>query len=214
MLVRSARVEASGIRGLGLPQGPRKTESRYAVAVGLDRHEDEVGMTVYSEFTEEEQRLLRASLEAAAVAISAASPGRREETVSEGFAAASFVLDSRADHVANPLVSSLILALEEKVHAEQPFPDYVAVALAPGAQEWAMETLRAVVALLEARATADEAVGYRKWLMDIARTVAAAGKEDQGFLGRGGVQVNEAEREALAGIAGVLGVEPDGGGPA
>ena len=38
------------------------------------------------------------------------------------------------------------------------------------------------------------------------RLTAAAGKEDQGFLGRGGVEINDAERAALREIAGVLGV--------
>jgi hypothetical protein len=37
--------------------------------------------------------------------------------------------------------------------------------------------------------------------------VARAGKEDQGFLGRGGVLVNDAERAALASIAQTLGLE-------
>ncbi|HKZ91484.1 MAG TPA: hypothetical protein VJZ50_05040 [Candidatus Limnocylindrales bacterium] len=50
-----------------------------------------MSMSVYGELSDDERRLLRASLEAAAVAISAASPGRSEETASEGFAAASFV---------------------------------------------------------------------------------------------------------------------------
>jgi hypothetical protein len=45
--------------------------------------------------------------------------------------------------------------------------------------------------------------------MSIARSVASAGKEDQGFLGRGGVAVNDKERQALAAIASVLGVAPD-----
>jgi hypothetical protein len=164
-------------------------------------------MSVYSEYTADEQQLLRASLEAAAVVVSAASPGRKEETVSEGFAAASFVLDSRAAYVGNPLVSSVILALEARVRAEQPFPDYVEAASAVGAQQWAMDTLRSVAALLDTKATPDEAAGYKEWLVRIASTVAAAGKEDQGFLGTGGVQFNDAERVALQEIAGVLGTE-------
>jgi len=163
-------------------------------------------MTIYSELSADEQRLLRASLEAAAVAVSAASPGRKEETVSEGFAAASFVLDSRADYVSHPLVSSVIVAIQARLKAEQPFPDYVEVASAAGAREWALDTLRSVVTLLDARATPDDAAAYKDWLMRIASTVAEAGKEDQGLLGRGGVQVNDAERAALLEVAGVLGV--------
>ena len=89
-------------------------------------------MTVYSEFPDEEQRLLRASLAAAAVAVSVASPGRQEETVSEGFAAASFVLDSRADYVGNPLVSSVILALEERVRHGPALPRLRRGRLRPG----------------------------------------------------------------------------------
>ncbi len=45
-------------------------------------------MQVYDDFEEHDQVLLRRSLLAAAVTISTASPGRDEETVSEGFAAA------------------------------------------------------------------------------------------------------------------------------
>ena len=63
-----------------------------------------------------------------------------------------------------------------------------------------------MVQLLETKATPDEAAGYRKWLMDIAEAVAQAGKEDQGFLGMGGVAVNDAERAALAEIADILGL--------
>jgi len=162
-------------------------------------------MSVYSEYTADEQLLLRASHEAAAVAVSAASPGRKEETVSEGYAAASYVLDSRAAYVANPLVSSVIIELEARVRADQPFPDYLKVASAPGARQRAIDTLRSVVALLDAKATPEEAAGYKTWLQRIASTTADAGKEDQGFLGMGGVRVNDAEREALREIGEVLG---------
>jgi hypothetical protein len=68
--------------------------------------------------------------------------------------------------------------------------------------------LRRVTALLDEKATPDEAAGYKRWLMDIARTVAEAGKEDQGFLGRGGVLINDAERAALQGVAEALGLDP------
>jgi hypothetical protein len=167
-------------------------------------------MSVYGEFSDEEQRLLRASLEAAAVAVSAASPGRPEETASEGFAAAAFILERRPDYVEDRLISSVIADLEARLKAEQAFPDFVKVASAPGARDWAMETLRAVAALLDARAPADEAATYKAWLMRLATTVAMAGKEDQGFLGRGGVKVNDAEQSALQGIAEELGTSLDG----
>jgi len=164
-------------------------------------------VTIYADYTPQEQQLLRAAVEAAAVAVSAASSGRKEETVSEGFAAASYVLGSRPDYVANTLVTSLIVDVEARVKAEQPFHDFVEVASKVGAGDAAVSTLRAVVVLLEAKAAPDEARGYKEWLMRVAAVTAQAGKEDQGFLGMGGVAVNDAERAALAEIAEVLGVE-------
>ena len=164
-------------------------------------------MTVYSDYDPEEQKVLRSSLEAAAVAVSAASLGRKEETVSEGFAAASFVLDSREAYVANTLVSSVIIELQQEAKDGRKFPDYGALASAVGAVQSSMDTLRAVVKLLDQKATPDEAAGYKSWLMQIATITAKAGKEEQGFVGRGGVQVSDKERAQLQGISEVLGVE-------
>jgi hypothetical protein len=166
-------------------------------------------MSVYGEFSDEEQGLLRASLEAAAVAVSAASPGRPEEAASEGFAAASYILERKADHVEDRLVSAVIADLEARLKAEQAFPDFVKVASAPGARDWAMDTLRAVAALLDAKAPPEDAAAYKAWLMRLATAVALAGKEDQGFLGRGGVKVNAAERAALEAMAEALGTSVD-----
>lgn len=164
-------------------------------------------MTVIADYTEDEQRLLRTAIEAAAVAISAASPGREEETVSEGFAAARFVLESQPAYVGNTLVTSILVELLERIKEEQPFPDYVKVASAPGAYDESMALLARAVRLLDAKATSEEADGYKRWLLDIARVVASAGKEDQGFLGMGGVMINDKERSAYQAIADVLGLE-------
>lgn len=165
-------------------------------------------MTVLADLDDVERQLLVRSLQAAAVAVSAASPGRPEETVSEGMAAATFILERHPDDLADPLIGSVIFWLEERLKTEQPFPDFVAVARADGAREAAMETLRQVALVLDSRATPEEAAGYKRWLLRIARNVAAAGKEDQGFLGRGGVFVNPAEETALGEIAATLGLPP------
>ena len=164
-------------------------------------------MTVYADLSPDEQQQLRVGLQAAAVAISAASPGRAEETVSEGVAAAEFILGSGPDYVANTLVTSVLMELQQRLKSEQPFPDYVAVASAPSAYDHALEALRTVASLLDRRATPEEASGFKGWLLRLATVVARAGKEDQGFLGRGGVEVNAKERAALAEIASVLGIE-------
>ena len=163
-------------------------------------------MTVIGDLTPEEQGLLLSSLDAAAIVVSAASPGRKEETASEGFAVAEYVLESLGSHVANPLVAATIIALRDRVEREERFPDYVELASRPGAGQQAEGMLRATSALLEARATPDEARGFREWLVAIAEAAAGAGKEDQGFLGTGGVMVNEKERAAVREVAAMLGV--------
>lgn len=164
-------------------------------------------MTVYADYDPEQQRILRSSLQAAAVAVSAASLGRKEEISSEGFAAATYILESGPAHVDNTLITSLIVELQRRLEQEQPFPDYVATAMAEGSRDRAIESLRELVVLLDAKSTAAEATGYKRWLLGLAEKVAAAGKEDQGFLGMGGVLVNDAERAALRELAEVLGVE-------
>ncbi len=163
-------------------------------------------MTVYAEFTAEEQRLLTQSIAAAATVVSVASPGSKADLVSEGFAAAEFVLDSLRTHVDNPLVSSVIVAIKDRIAADQPFPDYTDVARAEDAGVRARATLEAVADLLDSRATAEEAAGYKRWLLDVADATAKGALEDKGFLGFGGVQVNDAERAAIAEVAQLLGL--------
>ena len=164
-------------------------------------------MTLIGEFEPADQLLLLQGLEAAAVLISTASPGRKEETASEGIAMASHVLESASAHVAHPLLMSIIQALEDRAAGGAAFPDYGKVVAAPGARDRALGIVRSAVATVDARATEDEAAAYRAWLLGIASAVAKAGKEDQGFLGSGGVMVNDAERVALAELAGMLGLE-------
>lgn len=164
-------------------------------------------MTLIGEFDPADQVLLMQGLEAAAVLISTASLGRKEETASEGFAMANHVLESGKDQIAHPLLMSIIQALEDRAAGGGAFPDYGRVVRAPDARDRAMGVVRSAVAAVNARATPDEAAAYRAWLLGIATAVAQAGKEDQGFLGRGGVLVNDAERAALEELAGMLGLE-------
>ena len=164
-------------------------------------------MTLIGELDPADQLLLMQGLEAAAVLISTASLGRKEETASEGFAMANYVLESASDHIAHPLLASIIQALEDRAAGGGAFPDYGKVVAAPDARDRAIGIVRSALAAVDAGATPDEASAYRAWLLGIATVVAQAGKEDQGFLGRGGVLVNDAERAALAELAALLGLE-------
>ena len=68
----------------------------------------------------------------------------------------------------------------------------------------ALETLRAISALLDNKGGAD-AVPFKTWLAGVAKAVAEAAPEG-GFLGFGGTQVSEAEKASVAQIAAALGV--------
>ena len=132
-------------------------------------------MSVYTDYTSDQQRLLIQAIGAAAIVVSAASPGSKADTVSEGFAAASYVLDSLDAHVGNTLVTSIIVAIRDRLAAEEAFPD------------------------------------YKQWLVHVANVTADGAVEDRGFLGFGGVQVNDAERAAIAEVGRLLGLTAGSG---
>ena len=67
----------------------------------------------------------------------------------------------------------------------------------------AVEELRAVSSLLEAKAPND-APAFKSWLREIAQKTAEAANEG-GFLEVGGVAVSDAERATLAEISAALG---------
>jgi len=166
-------------------------------------------MSLYADYDPDQQRVLVRAISSAAVLVSTASPGPKADTVSEGFASAEYVLDSLEANIGNTLVSSVIIAIRDRLAAEQPFPDYTQVAAAPDAADQARAALTAVATLLDTRATPEEAAGYKDWLVGVAQASAQGAIEDKGFLGRGGVQVNDAERAAIGEVARLLGRTPD-----
>ena len=66
----------------------------------------------------------------------------------------------------------------------------------------AMDELRAVSSILDAKAPED-AAAFKAWLLEIAQQAAEAGTEG-GFLGFGGVAVSDAEKATLAEISDAL----------
>lgn len=162
-------------------------------------------MSVFADYAPDEQQVLLRAISAAAVLVSVASPGSRADTASEGFSAAEYVLASLDAFIGNTLVSSVIMAIKDGVANEVAFPDYVKVATAADAADRSRADLRAVAALLDAKAPPTEGAGYRDWLIQVAQASAHAALEDKGFLGFGGVEVNDAERAALAEVSGLLG---------
>jgi hypothetical protein len=71
----------------------------------------------------------------------------------------------------------------------------------------ATDQLKAAMAILEAKATPEEADSYKRFVMTVAQAVAAAHKEG-GVLGIGGKPVSDAENRALDEISIALGSPP------
>jgi hypothetical protein len=60
--------------------------------------------------------------------------------------------------------------------------------------------------VLEGKVSADQADGFKSWLVAIAGKVANAGREG-GFLGFGGEKVSAAETTAMQDLSSFLGVK-------
>lgn len=164
-------------------------------------------MSVLTDYTTEEQRLLMQGPRLGAIVVSAASPGRSAETAAEGFAAITYAMTERRDYLGNTLINSILFELDELAKAEWKFADYNKLAVAPGAREQALAQLGQIADMLDAKSEPAEAAGYKQWVMNAATAASEAGKEGGNFFGRGAVRVNDAERAALAEIAMTLRVE-------
>src|SRR4051812_18266859 len=73
--------------------------------------------------------------------------------------------------------------------------------------------LRAAMGILEAKATPEEIDAYKRFVMTAAQAAASAHKEG-GFLGIGGEEGSDAEKQAPHGISGALRSPPAGRGGA
>ncbi len=67
-----------------------------------------------------------------------------------------------------------------------------------------LDDIKAATAIMTAKGSPDEVAAYKKLMVDVAQNVANAAKEG-GFMGIGGVQVNDAEKQAIAEIRSAVG---------
>ena len=163
-------------------------------------------MSVLNDYTADEQLLLMEGPRLGAVVVAAASLGRKSETASEGFAAAEYVMDSRGNYLDNRLINSIQFELQQRAASGAKFADFVELAGAPGALDSALARLRQLADLLARNADPEEAAGYKQWVINAAVRTSEAGKEGGGFLSRGSVLVNDAEKQALAQVTAALGM--------
>jgi hypothetical protein len=152
-------------------------------------------MTSRADFTDEQwARLGRAPL-VAAMAISLADPGGPIEAIKESSAAVKTVLEAADQGTFGEFVQAVAKDVAEKAKQRQ---NPMAGFKPKGAQarEQILDELRAVNALLNEKATPEEAAQFREWLKTAAQRAATAAKEG-GFLGFNAERVSEGEQQML-----------------
>jgi hypothetical protein len=171
----------------------------------MSQEEGETTMADKSSFSAEEWQQLLVSPMLAAMAVTAADPSGLFGLVKEGFAASRALAEAKANASADVLIKAVVAEFETsegrtaaRDHLKAQFAGGQAASLKPNA----IETLRKVSALLDAKAPGD-AAAFKAWLRAIAQRVAEAAKEG-GFLSFGGVQVSEAEKATLTEISAAL----------
>jgi hypothetical protein len=151
-------------------------------------------VTTKSDFTEDEwSRIVRAPF-VAGMAISLADPGGPIEATKETMATLKTATNppSREQLLAD--VALEIQAMTQK--KQSPLGGYRPTADGASWGEQVLEELRAVRALVAAKAAPDETAAFGRWLLASAQAAADAAKEG-GFMGFGAQQVSDREQAML-----------------
>jgi hypothetical protein len=169
-------------------------------------------MSTKADFSAEEWKLVLRSPLMAGLAVVAASPSGPLGVLREMFAVGKLVHETRAQADAtggltNDLLRSLVAELSSPGARAQLDVSELRGVPPPQLQGHALEACRAVAALVDRKASREEADGVKRWLVSIAQRTAEAAKEG-GFLGIGGTRVSESETTAIRDVARALGVDP------
>jgi hypothetical protein len=147
-------------------------------------------MTAKDEFTEQEwKQVLQGPPTAGMIVAMAQRGGSFRETISMAKAYA----EARKEHGESELLDEIASTKPEVDRTRYRSPDEL--------REHGLERLRETVALVERKASAEEVDDYRRFVLNLARRVAEAHRED-------GERVSEAEHEAIAEVAEALGSQP------
>lgn len=154
-------------------------------------------MSVKDKFSQEEWLQIMNGPGRAGAAITAASPSGITGLVAEAKA----VADCVRQHVSKEGRTSLMEAMAADLlgtpsKLDEPLKDGEPVQNITEAKAKSIEGVRQAVWLVKSKLSPEEANDYQNMLMDVAEKTAQAAKEG-GFLGIGGEQVNEKERETI-----------------
>jgi len=117
------------------------------------------------------------------------------------------VLEQTIPEGAQELVGSLVADIKEKSENKEPLPSSDDMSKGDPKEVMArmLEFVQGVAALVDAKATSEEAAGFKEWLYAVAKAVSEAVKEG-GFMGMGGERVSDKEKAALENLKSTLGL--------
>jgi hypothetical protein len=167
-------------------------------------------MTTKEAFTEQEWTLLQRALSESGNYLIAADPASKGDVTREARAISSFFADLNDKATRLGLDNELLEALLTDDASPR---DMDPGALNFSAQELAtwrrstLDSIKAAIALLDAKATPVEAKDVKIKMYQLAATTAAASKEGS-FLGMGGERLTDAEKAALKEVADTLEIDP------
>ena len=159
-------------------------------------------MTAKADYTEEEWTRLRRAPFVAGLAISMADPGGPIEMAKETTLRAATTAPSQEELLV-AVAQDIASMMNRKQNPLKGFkPESAALA-----GKMVLDELKAVNEIASAKATAEEADAFRRWLLTVAQAAADAAKEG-GFMGFGAELVSQGEQRMLGELRVTLGV-PD-----
>lgn len=158
-------------------------------------------MTGKAAFTDGEWERIRRAPFVAGMALTIADPGGPIEISKEGMATIrAATLPPSQEELLAAIALDIQAAMQRK---ENPAKDFKPTS-APTAATEILDELRAVDAIVAAKATPEESEAFRDWLIVTAQAAADAAKEG-GFMGFGAERVSAGEQKMLDQIRDALG---------
>jgi hypothetical protein len=149
-------------------------------------------MTTKADFNEDEWARLERAPFVAGMAITLADPGGPIEAVKESMATLKTVAETARSGGRGELVDAVARSVAER--HKNPIGDFKPRGAMAGQQ--ILDELGAAKALVDEKATPEEAAAFREWLLEAAQHAADAAKEG-GFMGFHAERVSEGEQKML-----------------
>ncbi|MDX6696459.1 MAG: hypothetical protein QOF02_4062 [Blastocatellia bacterium] len=153
-------------------------------------------------FTTEEWRSLIKAPMLVSYAVAGAAPSGEDGFIQEMSAVADAIIAGGEQAAKDSLLEAVVADILANAQDELRGPtESISV---KEIKDRALDNCRSAAAIAQAKAGAEEADEYKRWLLAVAERVAAAAKEG-GFFGFGATQVSESETATINEIANALG---------